>query len=89
MHPSIAALKNALTDNATFKDGRVQSATYKLINVLGIDLQVADYEQADAVTEAADELTEITNEVKDERDKLDEAFSEVTVDEDEDFDEED
>lgn len=76
MHITISTLQNALA-YATFPHPEMRKEVTKYLEVLGGDLDEADYSPAAGMDEAVSELNEVMSEIDQAREALDEALSNV------------
>jgi hypothetical protein len=83
MHPTIAAIKNAL-GYAKFSDGDVKDATLNLVTQLGDDLDPGnvDYEPGSMVEAAQKELEEALNNTDSSSEDTDDAIRNASTEDD-------
>jgi hypothetical protein len=77
MHPALDILNQALS-YAKFSNPNIRRKTYRLLSLLGDDLDGA-YEPGADVDEAASDLTNQMDELDEAREKLDDVFDAVST----------
>jgi hypothetical protein len=83
MHPVIQTLRSGIA-YATFENADVKEAVDNLVNILGYDLEVAEYEPATKTDVSAAELEKVLNEADKEVEDEDDEDDDDNEDDDED-----